>query len=89
MLKYQWTCTRTDRAAAAEQACAGSKKPAPEEPVGVGVAGDFLVALGAHDLLDLRVDEVVEAVDVLPHQAAHLCGACAKPLPAGSAHMHA
>jgi hypothetical protein len=45
---------------------------APEVEVGVAVAGDLLVALGAHDLLDLLVDEVVEGVDVLAHQAPDL-----------------
>ena len=47
--------------------------PLLEVEVGVSVAGDLLVALGMHDLLDLVVDEVVEGVDVLLHQAPHLC----------------
>ncbi len=56
------------RALAAGPGAAG----APEVEVGVAVAGDLLVALGAHNLLDLLVDEVVEGVDVLAHQAPDL-----------------
>lgn len=44
----------------------------PEVGVGVSVAGDTLVAFGANNGLDLTVDEVVERLDVLPHQAPHL-----------------
>jgi hypothetical protein len=33
--------------------------------VGVGVAGDFLVALGVDDLLDFMVDKIIEGVNVL------------------------
>mmetsp|Transcript_27851 Transcript_27851/g.69934 ORF Transcript_27851/g.69934 Transcript_27851/m.69934 type:complete len:290 (+) Transcript_27851:2987-3856(+) len=39
--------------------------------VGVGVARHSLVGLGVDDLLNLFVDEVVEAVDVLPDQTTH------------------
>lgn len=44
----------------------------PKVGVGVSVACDTLVALGANNGLDLTVDEVVERLDVLPHQAPHL-----------------
>lgn len=43
-----------------------------EEEVGVSVAGDLLIALCTHNLLDLMVDEVIEGVDVLLHQASDL-----------------
>jgi hypothetical protein len=35
------------------------------------VAGNFLVGFRVYDLLDFLVNEVVERVDVLPHQPAH------------------
>ena len=44
----------------------------PQVKVGVRVARHLLVRLGVDDFLNLLVDEVVERVDVLPHQAAHL-----------------
>ena len=43
-----------------------------EVEVGVGVTSDFLISLGAHYLLYLLVDKVVEGVNVLPHQASDL-----------------
>ena len=46
--------------------------PLLEVEVRVSIAGDLLIALGMHNLLDLVVDEVVERVDVLLHQAPHL-----------------
>ncbi len=49
----------------------GYQNGEPEVEVGVRVTDNALVALGAYDFLDLVVNEVVEGVNVLPHQAAH------------------
>lgn len=55
-----------------QKVAAAESKKVPEVPVGVGIAGHPLVALGPHQLLDLVVDEIVEGVNVLLHQASDL-----------------